>query len=83
MNSYTHLTKDGMRLFISDMSTEHLLNTVRMQKRKAEEGLVIKWGGGYKDEPYNEAVAYGENALMHMNHKAYTTELNKRGVSYE
>ena len=83
MGNDTNLTKEGQRIFIIDMETDHLLNTVRMQKRKAEDGLVIKWGGGYKDEPYNEAVVYGENALMHMNHKAYTAELNKRGVSYE
>jgi hypothetical protein len=80
MANDTHITKDGQRIFIIDMDTDHLLNTVRMQKRKAKEGLLIKWGGGYKDEPYNEAVVYGENALLHMNHKAYAEELEKRGV---
>jgi hypothetical protein len=82
----THTTKDGRKLPISEMDNEHLLSTVRRQKRRAKAGVQVVSGGcGFGsagNEYYGDAeMLYGRNALELFNHQDYLDEVKKRGLT--
>lgn len=82
--SMWHVTKDGERLLISDMEDDHLINTLRMFERWAEEGLVISLGGTdlYGDPCYDEEVLKGEEALEFLDYSEYVAEATRRNLSW-
>lgn len=75
-----HITKNGDRILIKDLETQHLENIIKLIERKAEEGLVIRRGGGTTPEDiwYDEDHLFGEEVKEHMNYGAYVAELRSR-----
>lgn len=75
-----HTTKNGEKILISDMDNNHLINTMNMLKKIAEEGLDVGYGGGntWDDFWYNEETVTGEEALDYLNFRFYKEELDKR-----
>lgn len=75
-----HITKDGVKMLIKDMSMRHLENTIRNIEKRAVKGITISVGGygDAEDMCYDEWVATGLEALAHMNYNAYKSELNER-----
>jgi hypothetical protein len=81
-----HTTKDGRKLPISEMDNEHLLNTVRRQKRRAKEGVKVFYGylasgDGASDNFCETDIFYGRDALELFNHQDYLDEVKKRGLT--
>lgn len=71
-----HATKDGKEILISDIDDQHLLNTIALIQRKAEEGIVVRRGS---DTFYDEDHLYGRDARDELNYQAYVNEAIKRG----
>lgn len=78
-----HVTREGARIKIRDMSDRHLLNTIRLFLRYAKNGLTVSCGGGFDadDICYNEDVLYGEEAMEELNFQAYVREAKRRGLA--
>lgn len=80
-----HTTKDGAKMPITEMSDRHLLNTMRMLKRRAADGLTIRRGGGWEADEmwYDEDIIFGTAALNELNYSAYKTEADNRKLQTE
>lgn len=67
-------------MLISEMSTSHLKNTIRVLERIAEEGVTVLSGGGSTGEDMwcDEDVITGKEALRYLKHHWYVEELNER-----
>lgn len=77
-----HRTRDGRTLTIGQMTDEHLLNTLKMQLRRAEAGITVRCGGGSSAEDmwYDEDQYQGREALEHMNFYDYYDEARFRNL---
>jgi len=77
-----HKQKDGSLIAIKDMTDSHLINTAKMLRRKAKEGIVIRRGGGScaEDMWYDEDHLYGSDALREINFYTYKSECDRRGL---
>ena len=78
-----HITKDGRKILIKDMTTEHLINTIRILKKKAKEGIVIDIGRSPDgDIVYRSGsiTISEETALRMMNYYSYKKELERRNL---
>lgn len=75
-----HKTKDGKKIKLSDLDTDHLTNIIKWIKRKSEEGLTIGYGGGYDTDDmwYDETTYYGKEAKKKLNYSDYKDELKRR-----
>jgi len=76
-----HTTKEGEKILISSMTTEHLINTIRLIERKAKKGIEVYYGSleSTAEEIYCDCdYIFGEEALRLMNYYAYKEELKKR-----
>ena len=75
-----HTTKDGAKIKLCDMTDSHLAATIRLMERKAEEGIVVRHGGGScpDDFWYDEDHLQGEDALEHMGYADYVKERDLR-----
>lgn len=75
-----HITKDGKKIRIEELDTAHLNSIINWIKRKAQEGLTVRYGGGScaEDIWYDEETLFGDDALKALNYNAYKNELNKR-----
>ena len=80
MRTY-HTMQDGTEIRISDMSDSHLANTVKLIRKRAENGIVVRYGGGGPDPGdmwYDEDFLEGEEALEYLEVAAYEQELARR-----
>ena len=75
-----HVTREGVKIKISDLEQSHLINIIKYIERKSENGVRIRSGGGFDAEDmwYDEYTATGEIAKRHLNYYAYKEELEKR-----
>lgn len=78
-----HVMRDGTRILIKDMEDSHLLNTIRMYKRMASNGIRVVTGGGSTAEDMWGDVEFliGEDAEDELNLRAYLREAKKRGLT--
>lgn len=81
-DDFKHVTKDGKQMDIRDMSDDHLLNMIKLIKRKAKEGVVLAFGGGSSpDDFYYEEEQYlGRDVKEMMRYKKYKKEAKRRGL---
>jgi hypothetical protein len=82
MHKY-HICKDGTIMRISEMSDEHLTNTIRMIECKAKEGARIAFAifdPFGSDHYYEEFVVFGAEALQALHYWDYIEELRGRGL---
>jgi hypothetical protein len=75
-----HTTKDGRKIKISEMTTDHLINQIKFIEKKAKEGITTRCGGGSCAEDFwmDEEVYTGKEVKKFFNYKAYKAELKKR-----
>jgi hypothetical protein len=80
-----HKRKDGTEIEISAMTDAHLINTCRMIKKKAEDGLVVRYGSAsFGEEPwYDEDHLVGQEAMEKLNYDWYEKELFNRGLKHD
>lgn len=78
-----HRTVSGNLIEISEMSSEHLINTIKMLRWKTEAGILVRCGGGdtAEDMWYDDYYLHGEEARKHLNLAEYEAELKKRESS--
>ena len=75
-----HITKNGQKILLTDLKTDHLQNIIKWIERKAKEGLTVRMGGGTcaEDIWYDEETYYGEDAKRELNFLDYKAELDRR-----
>lgn len=75
-----HTTKNGRKIELCDLETGHLENIIKLIKRKAKEGVLIRTGAGSSGEDfwYDEEISFGNEAKRSLNYSAYKSELLKR-----
>lgn len=75
-----HVSSDGTRTKIKDMSNRHLLNTVRWIERQAQTGhRFVPGGGSDPDEMWlDEEVLFGAEALEFLRYNVYVAEARRR-----
>lgn len=76
----THTTRDGTAIRLTEMSDQHLDNTIRFYEQRAEEGILIRTGGGFDvdDIWYDEYTIYGKEALEYLDYDDYVRERERR-----
>lgn len=77
---FTHRTREGKRIPLSELETSHIEAIIRLHKRKAIEGAKIRQGGGSDPDSfwYEERTVYGDEALKALHHGKYVEELQRR-----
>ena len=80
MSEKIHTTKDGRKIKICEMTTNHLQNYIRLIELKAKNGFVVRSGGGTcaEDMWMDEKTYYGNDVKRIFNYKDYKEELEKR-----
>lgn len=80
--TFQHKTSNGRLISLSEMSDSHLLNTLRFLQRTAQEGIVLRYGGGSDDSEmwYEEEHLDYEDSLAHLNYKVYEDEAKRRDL---
>jgi len=75
----THTTKDGKQMLISEMSDEHLFNTLKRIISRSKEGIVVESEIiEEKSKEFHFSKAFGKRALDVMNYEAYAKEMYSR-----
>ena len=76
-----HITKDGRKIELCDLDTEHLENILRLIKKRAKEGIKVTYGGGFDADEmwYDETILTGKKARKKLGYYHYRKELLKRG----
>lgn len=78
---YYHTTRDGTKIPLSEMETNHLINMINFIKKKAKSGVrIIEGSKGYSTDEmwYDETVLYGKKVKQYFCYKQYKKELKKR-----
>lgn len=77
---FFHITRSGERMALSEMTDQHLANTIAMHERLAKKGITIRaGGGGDADEMwYDEWTVKGKEAHHYLGTKHYRKELARR-----
>ena len=75
-----HKTKEGKKIKLTELKTDHLINIIAVHKRMAKEGLTFGSGGGSDPDSfyYDEDTFYDEEALDYLETKEYEKELERR-----
>jgi len=75
-----HVTRNGTKIKLCEMTNSHLAATIRLRERKAKEGIVVRYGDGscLEDIWYDEDHLFGDDVKEHMNYNDYVIELNSR-----
>lgn len=76
-----HITKDGKKIKLCDMTDSHLAATISLFERLAKEGVTVRIGGGgscAEDMWYDEYTLYGEEALERLGYANYVKERDRR-----
>lgn len=78
-----HCTRDGSEMPISEMTDQHLFNTIKYMERLSQEGITIQKGNGLSPEDmyYDEETVIGEEALGLLGHHHYIREAKRRKLS--
>ena len=84
MSDFTHTTRDGRKVALTDMSDRHLANTIAHIARRATEGVTVHRGGGdaisgTDGSWYEEEVVHGDEALAALGYQHYIDEQEWRG----
>ena len=82
---YSHITRDGTRIPLGQLTDSHLMNIMRFLVRRSKDGVVIAFGdwcgAGDVDEIwFDEDVIYGKEALNYLNYNIYMDEAKRRGL---
>lgn len=78
-----HITKDGRKIALTDLSDTHLNNIIAFIERKATTGITVLSGGGWSHEDYwfDEDEIVGDEVLKLFGYNAYIAERNRRRQS--
>jgi len=74
-----HRTHDNTYIPIALMDTAHLINTLKLMRRKASDGVLVVTG--HTPQGYAYKKVYGEEALRLTGYSHFLIELENRGVS--
>jgi hypothetical protein len=75
----THTTKDGKQMLISEMSDEHLFNTLKRIVLQSKQGVLVELE--FNEEQGKEfgfETYYGKKALDLLNYESYAKEMYSR-----
>lgn len=77
---YKHVDKNGNETKLKDLGLNHLYNIISYIKRKAKDGITVRYGSGFcaEDMWYDEETIYGKKVKDYFNYYEYKKELKKR-----
>ena len=78
-SDFIHYDKNGSEYTLKELFDSHLLNILKLIEKRAEEGIVLQYGGcDFNDIWYDEECLKGEEALSYMNYDIYLEEAKRR-----
>ena len=79
---YIYTKRNDEEILISNLTDEHLLNTIKFIKRKAKEGMHIYYASYDPDDirRYDSETIYGIDVEIYLNLLMYIEEAKKRGL---
>ena len=77
---FVHVTKDGDKIKLKDLGDGHLGHILRLIKKRAQEGVKVRYGGGTSPDDmwYDEDILTGEDALRKLHYYEYLAEFERR-----
>lgn len=76
-----HKTKDGRLIKLTDLELSHLINIIKLIKKRAKEGITVTYGySGFDaiDMWADQETLFGEEALIEMGYYHYISEIKRR-----
>ena len=76
-----HITKNGTKIKLSEMTDEHLKNTINLLQKQAEKGITVQTGDSgpsAEDYWYDEQCLKNEEAFEYLDGHKYVKEWNRR-----
>jgi hypothetical protein len=75
----THITKSGATILISEMSDEHLFNTLKRIVLQSKQGVLVELEfDEEQDKEFGFDTYYGKKALDLLNYESYAKEMYNR-----
>jgi hypothetical protein len=81
--AHIHVTRDGEKIRLCDLTDQHLVSIIRYHRRRAAKGVEVRVGARLltSDDIYADVdIVYGKRALDALDHDYYLEELRRRGL---
>jgi len=75
-------TQNGDFIAYKNLKDDHLLNIIKWIEKKAENGMAVRYGGGFSPEDfcYEEEEIEGDVVLDYYDYKGLVKEVKKRNI---
>jgi len=82
MKELIHVTKEGKKIPVSEMTNSHLKNTIHYIHRRIKKGVSVSVYDGYDSDDFwhGEYDLTDRQASHHLNLEGYLAEATRRGL---
>lgn len=80
MNKHIHITKNGVKIPLNKMTDNHLINTIKMIRMRAKDGVMIGSCFSGIADTIDFDIIYGSEVKQLWDLKKYKKEAKRRGL---